>query len=65
VVVAILLMAGDQLPVKPSNEVVGNGERELPIQIGATGVNVGVLLGMMLMVRFAVVAHWLPVGVKV
>lgn len=53
----MLFKAGDQVPVKPSNEVVGNEAKALPIQIGATGVNVGVLLGVMLMVRLAAVAH--------
>lgn len=57
VVVALLFKAGDHVPVRPSKEVEGKGANELPTQTGATGANVGVLLGRMLIVRLAVVAH--------
>jgi hypothetical protein len=33
---------GDQVPVKPSLEVVGGGEKSVPVQTGATWVKVGV-----------------------
>ena len=35
-VVTVLLRAGDQLPAMPSNEVVGKGLIELPLQTAAT-----------------------------
>jgi hypothetical protein len=37
-----LFNAGDQLPVIPLVEVVGNGDKAVPEQIAATAVNVGV-----------------------
>ena len=40
--VVVLSIAGDQLPTIPSLDVVGNGFRILPEQIGAIAVNVGV-----------------------
>jgi hypothetical protein len=42
VVVAVLSKAGDQLPVYPLFDVVGNAGNVSPLQIGATAVNVGV-----------------------
>src|SRR5437763_353920 len=44
VVVAVLLRAGDHVPLIPLLEVVGSGDKVAPEQIGATGVNVGVIL---------------------
>lgn len=52
-----MFMAGDQVPVYPSKDVVGKGARGLPMQIGATGVNVGVLGGMIVIVSEALLAH--------
>ena len=40
--VAVLFKAGDHVPLIPLVEVVGNGFKVVPEQIGATGVNVGV-----------------------
>ena len=42
--VAVLFNAGDQVPVMPLVEVVGNAARLAPAQIGATVANVGVML---------------------
>ena len=56
VVVAVLFNAGDQVPVMPLVEVVGNADKLAPEQIGATGLNVGVL-GFTVIVNVAVVAH--------
>ena len=42
----MLSNAGLQVPVIPSKEVVGNGVNGSPLQIGATGLNVGVPLGL-------------------
>jgi len=43
VVVAVLLIAGDQVPVTPFVEVVGNAAIEAPLQYGPTALNVGVI----------------------
>ena len=53
----VLSKAGDQVPVIPLLEVVGNGVSVAPEQIGATAVNVGVMLEFTVIVRVAVVAH--------
>ncbi len=62
---AVLFNAGLQVPVIPLLEVVGSGVSELPEQIGATAVNVGVVGLFTAMVNVAVVAHSPPLGVKV
>jgi hypothetical protein len=51
--------------VIPLLEVVGNGDKAAPAQIGATAVNVGVMLGFTVMVKVVVVAHCPAVGVNV
>ena len=40
---AVLFNAGDQVPVIPLFDVVGNAASTTPEQIAATGVNVGVM----------------------
>jgi hypothetical protein len=57
VVVVVLSNAGDQLPVIPLLDVVGNADKLAPEQIGATAVNVGVIFGLTVIVNVAVVAH--------
>ena len=57
--------AGAQVPVMPLVDVVGSAVRVAPEQIGATGLNVGVILGLTVMVNVVVVAHRPAVGVKV
>ena len=66
-VVAVLFNAGDQLPVMGVALVddVGNGANTAPEQIGATGLKVGAMFGLTVMVKVAVVAHCPAVGVKV
>ena len=54
---AVLSNAGDQLPVMPLVEVVGNGANTAPEQIGATTLKVGVMFGFTVMVNVVVVAH--------
>jgi len=50
----------------PLFEVVGNGDKVVPEQIGAMAVNVGVVLVLTVIVNVAVVvAHWPGSGVKV
>ena len=63
--VAVLFKAGAQVPVMPLLEVVGNGDKAVPEQIAATGLNVGVIFGLIVMVSVAVVAHCPALGVKV
>ena len=57
--------AGDQLPVIPLSDVVGNADKAPPEQIGATGLNVGVTFELTVIVNEAVVAHCPTVGVNV
>jgi hypothetical protein len=57
VVVVVLFNAGDQVPVIPSFDVVGNAESEAPEQIAATWVKVGVTFGFTVIVIVAVFAH--------
>jgi len=64
-VVAVLLTAGAQVPVMPLLDVVGSGANTAPEHMAATGVNVGVMLGLTVMVKVVVVAHKPAVGVKV
>ena len=64
-VVAVLLSAGDQLPVMPSLDVVGNAFKVPPEQIGATALNVGVDCGFTVTVNVVVAAHCPAFGVKV
>ena len=63
--VAVLLNAGDQVPVIPFNDVIGNALNAAPEQIGATALKVGVVLLLTVIVNDALVAHWPALGVKV
>ena len=49
----------------PLFEVVGSGVKVVPEQIGATAVNVGVMLELTTIVNVVVIAHCPAVGVKV
>ena len=49
----------------PLVEVVGRAAKGSPEQMAATGLNVGVIFGLTVMVSVAVVAHSPAVGVKV
>jgi hypothetical protein len=60
-----LFKAGVQLPVIPLVEVVGNGDKLPPAQIGATALKVGVTFEFTVMLMVVVVAHCPAVGVKV
>ena len=51
------MSAGDQVPVKPLVEVVGNADKVAPEQIGATALKVGVIFGLTVIVSVVVVAH--------
>jgi hypothetical protein len=61
----VLLSAGAHVPVIPLLDVVGNAASAAPEQIAATGVNVGVILGLTVIVRVVVVAQSPAVGVNV
>ena len=61
----LLSKAGDHVPVIPLLEVVGSGVSVAPEHIGATAVNVGVTIGLTVIVNVVVLAHWPAVGVKV
>jgi hypothetical protein len=61
----VLSKAGDQVPVIPFVEVVGNADKVAPEQIGATAVKVGVMFGLTVIVNVVVVAHCPAVGVNV
>jgi hypothetical protein len=65
VVVVVLSKAGDQVPVMPLLEVVGNGVSVAPEHTGATAANVGVIFGLTVIVNVVVVAHCPAVGVNV
>ena len=63
--VAVLFKAGDQVPVIPFVEVVGNADKVPPLQIAATAAKVGVIFKLTVIDNVAVVAHKPTVGVKV
>ena len=65
VVVAVLLGAGDQVPVMPLFEVVGKEGKVVLIQIGATCVKVGTTGAVIGTDKVAVLAHWPALGVNV
>jgi hypothetical protein len=61
----MLFRAGAQVPLIPSIEVVGSGDRVAPEQIAATGANAGVIFGLTVIVKMVVVAQRPAVGVNV
>ena len=60
-----MFSAGVQVPVIPLVDVVGNGTNTAPEQIEAIAVKVGVIFGLTVIVKAAVVAHWPAAGVNV
>ena len=54
---AVLFNAGAQAPVIPLLEVMGSAVSVAPEQIGATALKVGVMFGLTVMVKVAVLAH--------
>jgi len=65
VVVVVLLIAGDQVPVIPFVEAVGKAGITSPEQYGPTAAKVGVTFGLIVIVKFCVVAHSPAVGANV
>ena len=53
----VLSIAGDHVPVMPLFDVVGNELIVAPEQNGPMDVNVGVIFGVMVIVKVVVVAH--------
>ena len=52
-----MFKAGDQVPVIPLLDVVGSALSVVPEHIGATAVNVGVTIGLTVIVNVVVFAH--------
>ena len=61
----LLTVAGNQLPVIPLVETVGKIGATAPLQMAATGVNIGVLVGFTDIVILVTLAHCPAFGVKV
>jgi hypothetical protein len=57
VVVVVLSIAGDHVPVMPLFDIVGKKLMVAPEQNGPTAENVGVIFGVMVIVKVVVVAH--------
>lgn len=62
---AVLFIAGDQVPVTPLVDVVGKGAKDVPAQIGGTAVKAGMIIGFTVITKFFTVAHIPAAGVKV
>ena len=60
-----MFKAGDQVPVIPLFDVVGNADSVAPEQMDVINVKVGVTVGFTVIVIVAVVAHCPAVGVNV
>ena len=52
-----MFKAGAHVPVIPLFDVVGSADNVAPLQIAGTAVNVGVILGLTVIVNVVVVAH--------
>jgi len=61
----LLTTAGDQVPVIPLSDVVGNIGAAVPEQIGAIAAKVGVTAGVIVTSSVVDVAHWPELGVNV
>lgn len=60
-----MLITGDQEPVMPLIDIVGNADNVVPEQIGAICVKVGVAFGMTVTLKVVPLAHSFAAGVKV
>ena len=58
-----MLNAGDQDPLIPLVDTAGNGDPTDPEHI-VMGLNVGVIIGLTVIVKLVVTAHWPASGVK-
>ena len=64
-VVVLSTVAGDHVPVMPLVEVVGKIGATPPVQIAGIAANVGIILGVTVIVLLKIVAQPLPSGVKI
>lgn len=62
---AVEIVAGFHVPAMPLLEVAGKATGVAPVQYGPKAVKVGVMLELTTTVMVAVLAHGLPVGLKV
>ncbi|MNS59648.1 hypothetical protein D3C72_926100 [compost metagenome] len=60
-----MLIAGDQVPVIPLVDCVGNADKAAPAQMAGTCVKVGSTTGLTVMVIVVLPAHWFALGVNV
>ena len=65
VVVVVLFNAGDQVPLIPFSDVVGNEDKVAPEQIAATGLKVGVTMACIVTDVVAVTPGQPPLGAMV
>lgn len=63
--VAVEIVVGFHVPVTPLFDVLGKAAGVAPTQYAPKAVKVGVMVAVTVTVIVAVVAHVLPVGVKV
>ena len=63
--VEVLFNADEHVPVILLREVVGRAANTPPEHIAATGLNVGVMVGLTVMLNVVVEAHCPALGVKV
>jgi hypothetical protein len=63
--IVLLTTDGDQVPITPFVEIIGNVGVVAPLQNGAIGINIGVTVAVMVTGNVAVVAHWPAFGVNV
>jgi hypothetical protein len=63
--VVVLFITGDQVPVIPFNDVVGNAAKAAPAHIGVIAAKVGVTIGFTTITFVIEVAHCPLLGVKV
>ena len=61
----LLTAEGDHVPLMPLVEVVAKVGAIPPLQIAASGVKLGAILGLTVWVSIALVAHCPALGVKV
>ncbi|MNS59650.1 hypothetical protein D3C72_926120 [compost metagenome] len=64
-VVAVLLIAGDQVPMIPLLDCVGRAAKVVPAQMAGTCVNPGSTTGLTVIVIVVLPAHWFALGVNV
>ena len=64
-VVVLSTVAGDHVPVMPLVEVVGKIGAIPPVQIAGIAANIGMVLGVTVIILLKIIAQPLPSGVKI